>query len=83
MIHYAEDVRYALLTVREGSVGQPSPFMKEEDILILLNTLDLQGPRDDQGGAAAIISAAKHLKWVLESVASVNHIHLKVIILCI
>lgn len=32
-------------------------------MLTLLNALDLQGPKDDQGGAAAIISAAKHLKW--------------------
>ncbi|MPC61646.1 hypothetical protein E2C01_055720 [Portunus trituberculatus] len=49
--------------VKEGSMGQPTPFMKEEDMVGHLNTLDLQGPKDDQGGAAAIISAAKSLKW--------------------
>ncbi|XP_045119654.1 uncharacterized protein LOC123509428 [Portunus trituberculatus] len=59
----SEDVRYALLMVKEGSMGQPTPFMKEEDMVGHLNTLDLQGPKDDQGGAAAIISAAKSLKW--------------------
>ncbi|XP_050735458.1 uncharacterized protein LOC127007955 [Eriocheir sinensis] len=59
----SEDVRYALLTVQEGSTGHPSAFMGEVEMMALLGTLNLQGPKDDLGGAAAVISAAKRLRW--------------------
>lgn len=58
------DVRYAVVTVK-GVVTSSTHFMSERDTTIHLNTLNYEGSRDDQGGAAAVISTARNLEYVL------------------
>lgn len=57
-------MRYALITVTGDNVAPPSDFMNEDDMSVLLGTLVLEGPKAAHGNAAAVISAAKYLRYV-------------------
>ncbi|XP_068250910.1 uncharacterized protein [Palaemon carinicauda] len=59
-----QDVKYALVTTQGGEIVDiSSDMISEEELNTQLGNLVLEGPKSDEGGAEAVKTAARQLKW--------------------
>lgn len=57
------DVQYALVTTSGETVAVPTAFMSAAELAPELRVLLMKGPPASSGGDAAVITAARNLKW--------------------
>ncbi|KAK4291912.1 hypothetical protein Pmani_035288 [Petrolisthes manimaculis] len=70
----SEDVRYSLVKYSGERIEAATPFMNDQSLMPLLAALNPDGPKSDQGGAQAVITAARDLPWRVGVSRNIIHI---------